>query len=337
VVLGTDIDLAKASPPAVPGADALRYIEQAKALATRRGYTADLRERTDPTRQLGGPTFSGWIEWCDEHGRPPLPADPATICDYLTTLASAGAKAATIQRRVSAISQAHQAAGFSPSPTQDWIVRQTLRGIRRTIGTESAQKDALSGREVARLVALLPHDLSGRRDRALLLIGLLGAFRRSELSALDVEDIRFTEDGLLVAVRRSKTDQEAAGTEKGIPRKQRPETDPVRTLRAWLDTARITTGPIWRPINRHGQLSSGRMSPAAIADVVKRACARAGLDPDRYAGHSLRAGLATAARKGRAPADSIKRQGGWKSDQYQRYIRHATLFEDNAGDYVEGL
>ena len=308
--------------PVVPGAKAQAFMRAAKAPNTLRAYQADLRD------------FDGW---CAENDRAVLPATPATICDYVTALANGGAKASTIRRRLSAISQAHQAAGFVPSPTQDWSVRTTLQGIRRQLGVAPEQKAPLTADELARLIGLLPNDLSGLRDRPLLLIGFFGAFRRSELVALSVADVQVVTEGLRITVRRSKTDQEGAGLVKGIPRRERFATDPVRTLRAWLDAARIVEGPLWRPVNRHGQLQPGRLSASAIADVVKRSCVRAGLDPDLYAGHSLRAGLATSAAWGGAPDRAIKKQGGWTSHEYERYIRDASVFRDNAGDYVTGL
>ena len=281
--------------------------------------------------------WSDFAGWCAAQRLAPLPAEPMTVALYLADLAGSGAAAATIQRRVSSISQAHQAAGHRPSPTADFLVRQVMRGIRRTLGTAPRnQKTPLSAAELRRLVATCPDGtLAGRRDRALLLVGDLGAFRRSELVALDAEDVAETDAGLRVLVRRSKTDQEAEGREKGIPRKADPEVCPARALRAWREAAGIEDGPLWRAVNRHDQVRPGRLSDRAVALVVKRACARAGLDPDRYAGHSLRAGFATAAAEAGAPERAIMRQGGWTSEaMVRRYIRMADLFRENAADYV---
>ena len=281
--------------------------------------------------------WSDFTGWCAAQRLAPLPAEPMTVALYLADLAGSGAAAATIQRRVSSISQAHQAAGHRPSPTADFLVRQVMRGIRRTLGTAPrSQKTPLSAADLRRLVATCPDEtLAGRRDRALLLVGDLGAFRRSELVALDAEDVAETDAGLRVLVRRSKTDQEAEGQEKGIPRKADPEVCPARALRAWREAAGIEDGPLWRAVNRHDQVRPGRLSDRAVALVVKRACVRAGLDPDRYAGHSLRAGFATAAAEAGAPERAIMRQGGWTSEaMVRRYIRMADLFRENAADYV---
>ena len=137
--------------------------------------------------------------------------------------------------------------------------------------------------------------LIGVRDRALILLGFAGAFRRSELVALDIEDCAFGKDGLTVTLRRSKTDQDAAGRKIGIPYGSNPETCPVRTIQAWIEWAAITSGALFRSLNRHGQVQPARLSSVDVARVVKKLAERAGLDPAKYAGHSLRAGHATAA------------------------------------------
>ena len=171
----------------------------------------------------------------------------------------------------------------------------------------------------------------GARDRALLGLGFAGAFRRSELVGLDVSDLAFTGDGLEVTIRRSKTDQEGAGRKVGIPYGSTPSTCPVRAVRAWLELAGIVEGPVLRSVNRHGQLSAERLTDRTVALVVKRAALVVGLDPSRLAGHSLRAGLATAAAKAGKSERAIMAQTGHRSvTMVRRYIRDANLFSDNA-------
>jgi integrase len=180
------------------------------------------------------------------------------------------------------------------------------------------------------MVAALPDGLLGVRDRALLLVGFAGAFRRSELVSLDRPDLEFTKDGLTVMLRRSKSDQEGQGRKVGIPYGSNPETCPVRALQAWLEAAAITDGPVFRGVTRHGKVQ-GRLSGYAVALIVKRYAAVGGLDPSRYAGHSLRAGLATAAAIGGASERSIMNQTGHKSiTMVRRYIRDGNLFRENA-------
>lgn len=149
--------------------------------------------------------------------------------------------------------------------------------------------------------------------------------------SLNVEDLAEAEDGLRILKRNSKTDQEGEGREVGIPFGQHPETCPVRAMRAWRKQSEITDGPVFRAINRHGQLQEGRLTSQSVALIVKRTAERAGLDPARYAGHSLRAGLATAAAAGGASERSIMRQTGLRSVlTVRRYIRTGSLFQENA-------
>jgi integrase len=297
-------------------------VRASKAASTLRAYRSDWRH------------FSNW---CSKHELEALPALPETVALYLAAMAGAGAEAVTIQRRLSSISQAHQATSHLPSPTSDSLVRQVMRGIRRTLGVApKRQKTPLTAAELRRLVETAPGGtLAGKRDRALLLIGHLGAFRRSELVALDLEDVEEVGDGLRLLVRRSKTDQEGEGLEKGIRSRHDRATCPALALRTWLEGAGIISGPLFRGVNRHDQVQPGRLSDRGVALVVKRACGRAGLDPDRYAGHSLRAGFATSAAEGGAPERAIMRQGGWTSQaMVRRYIRMSDLFQENAADYV---
>jgi site-specific recombinase XerD len=297
------------------------YAQASKADNTRRAYSRDWRD---------------FAAWCDDHDVLALPAAPATLCLYLSALAQLGRRASTIERRLAAISQAHQAAGRVPSPTLDWQVRTVMAGIRRRLGTAPDQKAALETAQLRRLLAATPEDtLGGQRDRALLLLGFAGGFRRSELVALDVGDLEESEHGLRVRLRRSKTDQEGEGDVKGIPWGSHLETCPVRAVRAWLEASQVTEGPLFRAVDRHGRLGGGRLGDRAAAEVVKRAAQRAGLDPAQYAGHSLRAGHATSAAAGGAPERAIMRQTGHRSLQTLRgYIRSGTIWRENAAAYL---
>ncbi len=157
------------------------------------------------------------------------------------------------------------------------------------------------------------------------------AFRRSELIGLDVDDCTFSNDGLTVTLRRSKTDQEGAGRKIGIPYGSNPETCPVRTIQTWIEQATITSGPLFRSLNRHGKVQPGRLSGVDVARIVKKLALRAGLDPTKYAGHSLRAGHATSAAIAGASERSIMNQTGHRSVQMvRRYIRSGNLFRENS-------
>jgi len=295
------------------------YIQQAKSDNTKKAYKKD---------------FTDFIQWCEACGVSSLPASVETVANYLTMLADGGYKTSTLTRRVSSISQAHQAAGYE-TPTSSLVVRSVLAGIRRELGTVENGKAPIMTEDIRAMVSVLPNNLLGNRDRVLLLLGFAGAFRRSELVSLNVEDLEFTRDGLKVTLRRSKTDQEGEGTLKGIAYGSHPETCPVRALQDWLETSAITSGPLFRSVNRHGQIQPGRLSDKAVALVVKRQAEAVGLNPQDYAGHSLRAGLATSAAMNGVSERSIMNQTGHKSvTMVRKYIRQGSLFNENASAMV---
>jgi integrase len=282
---------------------------------------------------------SDWADFeafCQRSGQGSLPASPEVVALYLTYLVDEQKrKTSTLARRLAAISQVHQTAGFH-TPTGESVVRSVLAGIRRVHGTEAAAKTALSPDLLRKIVASLPDTLRGRRDRALLLVGFAGALRRSELVALNVADIAFEGQGMVLTIRRSKTDPQAAGQLVGIPPGKTAATCPVRALQTWLEGAGITRGPVFRPSERW----SGRVLPRALDDrrvatLMKELVAGAGLDPDTFAGHSLRSGLATAAAAGGASERAIMDQTRHRSvKQLRRYIQRGSLFRENAATYA---
>lgn len=313
--------LARPSEPrAVPTAlerfaqHAEEYGAAARSPATRRAYQADLAH---------------FHAWCAEHGLDALPAAPQTVALYLTAL-SERLKVATLARRFTAISVAHRAAGHT-SPTAHPAVRDIMAGIRRTMGVAPAKKAALSLTDLRAMLAGVGESRIGLRDRALLLTGFAGGFRRSELIGLNVEDLVFEPEGVVVTLRRSKTDQDGAGRVIGLPRGQHEATCPQRALRMWMDCAGIVTGPLFRAVDRHDNVSEARLSDRAVALIVKRVARGAGLDAAQFAGHSLRAGLATAAAASGASERSIQLQTGHRSERVLRgYIRRGTVWIDNA-------
>jgi integrase len=290
------------------------FIRASKAESTIRGYRADWRN------------FCGW---CESHGVNPLPASPETVASYIANCAGR-LKVGSIQRRLNAIAEAHKAVGLD-SPIHHAMVANTMKGIRRTLGTAPAQKAPTLTDDVRAMIDSTDAGIIGARDRALVLLGFAGAFRRSELVTLEVEDCAFGKDGLTITLRRSKTDQDGAERKIGIPYGSNPETCPVRTIQAWLEIADINSGPLLRSINRHGQVRAGRLSGIDVARVVKKLAERAGLDAAKYGGHSLRAGHATSAAIAGASERSIMKQTGHRSVQMvRRYIRDASLFRENS-------
>ena len=293
---------------------AREFARQSKAENTLRGYRTDWRN---------------FCEWCDSHQLGPLPASPDVVAAYIAECAG-WLKVGSIQRRLNAIAEAHKAMGLD-SPTSSGMVRNTLKGIKRTMGTAAVQKAAALTDDIRAMVAATDAGLIGARDRALVLLGFAGAFRRSELVGLEVEDCGFGKDGLTITSRRSKTDQDGAGRKIGIPYGSNPETCPVRVLQEWMELAGITGGPLFRSLNRHQQVQAGRLSGIDVARVVKKLAERAGLDAAKYAGHSLRAGHATSAAIAGASERSIMSQTGHRSVQMvRRYIRDGSLFRENS-------
>jgi len=295
---------------------AASYIAAGKAPNTVRAYESDWRH---------------FANWCVRHGLRALPASPSTVALYCADLAEI-TKASTIARRLATIAKGHSVEGYeSPSSLRHAAVAEVLAGIRRSQGTMAASKSALMTEDLRHIIHALPKNTIGTRDAALLLLGFSGGFRRSELAALAVEDIEDTTDGLKVLLHHGKTDQEGAGRTVGIPYGSHPQTCPVRQYRAWLQVSGITAGPLFRHVDRHGNIRDTAITPQVVALVVKRACERVGLDPTRFGAHSLRSGLATQSARNGASERSIMRQTGHRSvGMVRRYIHEAELFCDNA-------
>jgi site-specific recombinase XerD len=295
------------------------YAANSKAARTWKAYQADLRDFT---------------AWCETYTVASLLAAPETVAAYLTDLAQR-CKVATIQRRLSAISQRHAAAGFD-SPTHSAIVRLTMQGIRRTHAPQQVVRKVRPAVTsiIYKLVDPLGTSLIDQRDRALILLGFAGAFRRSELAQLRLADITETEDGLRVVLRQSKTDQEGEGFVKGIPYGHEHKTCPVRAWQAWQEAAGITDGLAFRSLTRHSKLGAS-LSDRAVAEIIKRRAKAAGLEYNDFSGHSLRAGLATAAAQAGVSERVIAKQTGHKSLPVLRgYIREGSLFTENAAAKV---
>lgn len=295
--------------------------------------------------------------WCRQYGFRSLPASPDAVAGFLVHEAETGKAASTIGRRCAAIKYAHKLAGL-PDPTDNEAVRAALKGIRRRVGTAPTQKAAATVEVLAAMLMRTPDTLTGKRDRALLALGFSGAFRRSELVALDVEDLREDKDGLRVRVRRSKTDQEGRGQEKAIPHGRFIR--PVALVREWLDAAGITEGPVFRPVSRSGRVrkpaqvalvsgeegggpvphlsakgadySAPRLTTQAVADIIKQYANAAGLDASTFGAHSLRAGYITTAAERGADLARIMDQSGHRDPRtVVGYIRRANAFKDHSG------
>jgi site-specific recombinase XerD len=316
---GASISLPVVVDAALPGAlgadlgRAGQYARADKAAATRRAY------RTD---------FAIFEAWCVERGAA-LPASPATVAAFLAAEASRRVKPSTIGRRIAAIRYAHKLAGH-PTPTDDEHVKATVRGIRRSLGTAPTKKTPATAERIVAMAPIAGHRLSELRDRALLLLGFAGALRRSELVALDIEDIAEVPEGLRVTIRRGKTDQEAKGAVIAIVRGA--IACPVAAFKAWITAAGIMAGPLFRPIAKGERVQPARLTDRSVANIIKAHAERAGLDPASFSGHSLRSGFLTSAASRGASIFKMMDVSRHRSvDTLRGYVRDAELFKDHAG------
>jgi integrase len=297
-----------ASPhDSVHSATAIDYAAAAQSAATTLAYAADIRHFVK---------FGGVI-----------PALPSTVAAYLASYAGL-LSIATLRRRLVAIHQAHVSIGLI-SPVKDATVKKTMQGIRRTFGTKQRRVIALVKDDLLELMVFVDQQkpLKAARDRALLLIGFAGAFRRSELVALRVEDVTWYDGGIELCLRRSKTDQEGEGRTVFIP-SARGVRCPTTALADWLKLAGIRQGPLFKSVNCHDNLISHRgLTPAAVGQIVKSIVRKKGGNEAalNVAGHSLRAGFCTEAAMVGMPTYQIREVTGHKSDAtLSKYIRPAS-------------
>lgn len=260
-----------------------------------------------------------------------IPSTEIQVARYLAAFAGRLAYA-SLEQRLSALHREHLTRGYK-SPVRTELVRATLRGIARVYGRKQRQAQPLLKEHLVKIMRHLRGTI-GVRDKALLLVGFVGGFRCSELVGLDVEDIEREADGLVLQLRRSKTDQEGEGRGVPIPR-LRGKLCPVRALQTWVRKAGISQGPIFRGVNRHGAVQVSRMRRESVCRIVKSYAEKIGLDPKLYSAHSLRAGLVTAAARAGAAAWQIKKQTGHKSDEVLAgYIRDGGQFTNNVARMI---
>jgi site-specific recombinase XerD len=287
-------------------------------------------EKAETTRRAYGADFDAFVVWCSSRQVSAMPATPETIAGFLAAEAARGIKPSSIGRRVAAIRYAHKLSGIGEPPTNSEIVKATVRGIRRTVGAAQVRKAPATADKVVAMVTAGRRDMKGLRDRALLLLGFAGAFRRSELVALDVEDLESCDAGLRVRIRRSKTDQEGVGTTIAIVAGS--VACPVNAVQTWLEAAGITSGPVFRSVAKGNRIGRGRLSDRAVANVVKDGADRVGLDAAQFSGHSLRSGfLTSAARRGASIFKMMDVSRHKSMDTLRGYVRDADLFRDHAG------
>jgi integrase len=299
----------------------------AKALAK-----ADvLRDKADrpATVRAYGRDVDRYAAWCIRAGLTAFPAAPAVVGAYLAAHAGDFAHR-TLVRWVAGIAWQARREGQGLD-TKHTAIRDVLRGINqeRPEGASGRRAAAVTIDELRPLVDSCGQDMAGVRDRALLLVGFAGALRRSELAGLDVGDVRWTKSGLVLALGRSKSDPDGKGVAVAIAGGRHPQTCPVTALRAWLDKAKISAGPVFRKVARGGHVQKARLSDGGVWQIVTRRCQAVGLKApsgEYLSPHSLRAGFVTTAYANQIPDEEIMDQTRHKSLATMRgYVRRAKL------------
>ena len=293
---------------------AYSYAEQSKAANTRKAYKSDWKH---------------FIEWCANNGVNSLPAPQEAIALYLTMYADL-LKIATLARRLASISEAHRIAGYD-SPTSAAQVQLVWKGIRRAKGMQQDSKHPILTADLQAVFANCKDDLIGLRDRALLLLGFSGAFRRSELVELNRNDLCFVKEGIVVKLKRSKTDQEGIGTEKAIPFGSNPELCPVRAIKAWMEASAEVSESLFVSIKKGNKITLKRLSAKAVALIIKKRLEKVGYESEEFSGHSLRSGFATQAALNGASDRAIMQQTKHKTrSMIDRYVRISSIWTENA-------
>jgi integrase len=328
-----------------PGSETLRRLTDglmAAAVEAAAGYARDaISPATQAAYQRDWISFASW---CEERDVNPgdLPIDPVVVAAYLASLAKTHGTSA-LRGRVAAIGYHHRRRGVAFLSTHP-VIRETLSGIGRAHGKPVRPAAALTSVEVKRLIATCAEDLRGTRDRALLLVGFAGAFRRSELVGIDFHHLRFEQGGVVIHLPRSKADQEAKGVDVTLPRMRDAvtgapsETCPVRALETWLRKAKIRRGAVFRAISVHGHLESS-LTPRGVHTILRHRASLAKLTvhaSERLSPHGLRAGLITEAYLAGAPDEQVAahtRHGDLST--MRGYRRRARITTDNPARLVD--
>lgn len=308
-------------------ADGAELVRRRQASATVRAYDSDMR------------ALRAYL--IDRGQNAELPVDPLLVVGFISYESRPDERPgherppraiSTIERRVAAIAKTHQLAGLR-DPTKDQRVRDALTGARRRLKSAPTHaKDELRLEDLDQMLRRIPTDThAGRRDRAILLVGIAGTFRRSELVALDVDDVRFEPEGMLLSIGTSKTDQEGQGETLAIAKGDRPEMCAVRALQDWLNGAGIREGAIFRRVRRGDHVAADRLTGESVALIVKKHASPVGLDAAVLAGHSLRSGgITAAAQEGHDEREIARLSRHLNLSVLRGYIRRANAFEDAA-------
>ena len=299
--------------------ETLQNLKNSKAVNTVRAYKSD---------------FEDFSLFCVKNGFKSIPTDPKIVSLYLTYLSSKNVKISTIKRRLVSISVIHKIKGHYLD-TKHPIIIQNFMGIKRSKGVNQKGKKPLLINDLKQIIDVINQqnepNIKKLRNKALLLIGFAGGFRRNELISLNLEDLDFVFEGLKINVKRSKTDQFGEGFIKGIPYFKNYLYCPVKNLKHWLNISKIKKGPVFVRFLKGSKISNIRLTDQSVALIIKEYLTKAGIDDKNYSGHSLRSGFATSAAEAGAEERSIMAMTGHKStEMVRRYIKEANLFNNNA-------
>ena len=304
--------------------ETLKNLKNSKASNTVRAYKSD---------------FEDFVLFCAKNNFSSIPTDPKIVSLYLTYLSSKEVKVSTIKRRLVSIGVIHKIKGHYLD-TKHPVIIQNFMGIKRRKGINQTGKKPLLINDLKQIVDVINQqnepDIKKLRNKALLLIGFAGGFRRNELVSLNIEDLDFVFEGVKINVKRSKTDQYGQGFIKGIPYFKNYLYCPVKNLNNWLNITKIKKGPIFVRFSKGSKLTNTRLTDQSVALIIKEYLVKSGIDSKNYSGHSLRSGFATSAAEAGAEERSIMAMTGHKStDMVRRYIKEANIFKNNALDKIK--
>tara|TARA_E500000178_G_scaffold289606_1_gene292770 strand:+ start:64 stop:1020 length:957 start_codon:yes stop_codon:yes gene_type:complete len=299
--------------------ETLENLKSSKAINTVRAYKSD---------------FQDFGVFCIKNGFKNLPSEPKIVSLYLTYLSSKNVKISTIKRRLVSIGVIHKIKGHYLD-TKHPVIIENLMGIKRRKKDYQKGKKPILINKLKQIIDVINKekeaDLKKLRNKALLLIGFAGGFRRNELVSLDVEDLEFAFEGLKITLKKSKTDQFGEGFKKGIPYFENSLYCPVKNIKSWLNVSKIKKGPVFVRFSKGIRITKNRLSDQSVALIIKNYLIIAGIDSKEYSGHSLRSGFATSAAEAGAEERSIMAITGHKSSEMvRRYIKEANLFKNNA-------
>jgi len=295
---------------------AAEIVEAISSENTRIAYQSDIRQ---------------FRAWGAGKGVEVLPSNPDLIGVYIVYLSAIGRKPSTIQRALTAINQWHLSQGYDSPITER--VKRLRKGVNRLHGTSQRKVKAITWPILDRLLNYVPNSAIGIRDRALLLVGFAGAFRRSELVSINTDDISFEAEGMVIVQGRTKTNQEGRARKIAIPFIDIEGRCPVKAVRALIDYNQLSTGPLFYNLGTSGRLNKklilgNRLKPAAVASIVKKYIKLAGYDQREFSAHSLRAGFATSAAQAGLRSGEIMGHTGHKTySVLMGYIRDGRLFQ----------